>query len=194
MYFSSVLQYNTPFLAIHLISLAIHRHFPCNTIFPHAASHCLSQYNFVYCNTLPAHPRCLIAIQFPVLQYNFPALKPSLAIQLFTKKTILQYKPSATKLLLQYTFPASPKLQYNALACNTIALPYNFLTIQCLVLQYNCNTMVQANPHHFVFRFFLIIFFYIISSYWKNTKKIYTCILFFFFRTSNKFLKKIYFL
>ena len=29
------------------------------------------QYKPVYCNTLPARPRCLIAIQFPVLQYNF---------------------------------------------------------------------------------------------------------------------------
>ena len=105
-YSSSVLQYNTPSLAIHLLSLAIYLHFPCNAIFPHAANHCLSQYNFVYCNTRPAHPRCFIAIQFLVLQYNFPAFKPSLAIQFFTKKKkiILQYKPSATKLPLQYTF------------------------------------------------------------------------------------------
>ena len=154
-YFSSVLQYNAPFLAIHLISLAIHLHFPCNTIFPHAASHCLSQYNFVYCNTLPAHPRCLIAIQFPVLQYNFPALKPSLAIQLFTKTNYIAIQTVSHQAPLAIHFPSLTKvaiqclgLQYNCLA---IQLPYN--TMPCLAIQLQYNGAGQPAPFCFSFFF-----------------------------------------
>ena len=54
---SCVLQDNTPSLAIPLISLAIHLH----------------SLAIQFLNLLAS----LIAIQFLVLQYNFPALKPS---------------------------------------------------------------------------------------------------------------------
>ena len=180
MYFSSVLQYNTPFLAIHLISLAIHLHFPCNTIFPHAASHCLSQYNFVYCNTLPAHPRCLIAIQFPVLQYNFPTLKPSLAIQLFTKKNYIAIQTISHQAPLAIYFPSLTKvaiqclgLQYNCLA---IQFPYN--TMPCLAIQLQYNGAGQPAPFcfSFFFNYFFLHYFQLLEKHQKN---IYMYIIFF---------------
>ena len=71
------------------------------------------QYNFSYCNTLPAHCNTPPGHNtMSVLQYNPQPLKPSLAIQFSaTTHTILQYTLVSCNTNFQPNY--TPKLQYN---------------------------------------------------------------------------------
>ena len=96
---NSVLQYNTPSLAITLISLAIHLHFSCNTR-PTCKPHC----NTIPCIAIQFSSLTKVAIQCLGLQYNCLAIQlpcntmPWLAILLqynfflFFQPSLLQYK------------------------------------------------------------------------------------------------------
>ena len=104
----------------------------------------------------------LIAIQFPVLQYNslycntiFQPLSPPIAIHFLSQKDYIAIQSVSHQAPLAIHFPSLTKV-----------------AIQCLGLQYNCNTMVQPNLHHFFFRFFLF-FFKLFLATGKTPKKKY---------------------
>ena len=167
---SSVLQYNTPSFPIHLISLAIHLHFPCNTIPSTTHSSCntirVLQYNFFsatahscntilpYCNTL-TQPTCKPHCNsIPCIAIQFSSPTSLVAIQIL----VLQYNYLTNKppLAIQFSQPTTlPRLQYNALACNTmppttpfscntIAIQIFFFPALSLAIQLQgCNTIAR---------------------------------------------------
>ena len=163
---NSVLQYNTPSFAIHLISLAIHLHFPCNTISSTTHSSCntirILQYNFFsatahfcntilpYCNTL-TQPTCKPHCNtIPCIAIQFFSPTSLVAIQIL----VLQYNYLAHKppLAIQFSKPTTlPRLQYNALACNkmppttpfscnTIVIQFFFPALSLTIQLQGCNT------------------------------------------------------
>ena len=131
---SSVLQYNTPSFAIHLISLAVHLHFPCNTIPSTTHSSCniirVFQYKFFfsYCT--------LLQYNSSLLQYTYPAyLQASLQYNSLYCNTIFQpNKPSCnTNSCLAIQSPSQ-----QASSCNTI-FQANYTPKVAIQFSY-CNT------------------------------------------------------
>ena len=130
---SSVLQYNTPSLAIPLISLAIHFHFPCNAIpflqyISSATTAATLQYNSLYCNTILNLLHPYIAIPCNTLQYNSSAYLQA-------------------------------SMQYNSLYCNTIFQPLSSpIAIQLLPTSYiaihflsqNCTPTLPCHNTNFL--------------------------------------------
>ena len=198
---SSVLQYNTPSFAIHLISLAIHLHFPCNTIPStiHLSCNTISvlQYNFFfsatahfcntilpYCNTL-TQPTCKPHCNtIPCIAIQFSSPTSLVAIQIL----VLQYNYLTNKppLAIQFSKPTTlPRLQYNfpiAIHLRSTTLPQSLShnTKLSITIQFRqWPKIVSALP--FFFHYYYYYFFTLISSYWKIPKKIYILIFFFIF-------------
>ena len=188
------LQYTSSPLQYTFISLAIQSHplhtqvaiqsVYCNTIF--FFSHCTLlqynssllqytypaylqaslQYNFLYCKQFSS-PTSLVAIQILVLQYNYLANKPPLAIQ-FSKPTTLPR--------LQYNFPVAIHLRSTALPQS---LSHN--TKLSITIQFGqWPKIVSTLP----FFFLLLFFFHINFQLLENTKNnLYTYFFFIFQNT-----------
>ena len=153
-YCSPKLQYNTPSFAIHLVSLAIHLHFPCNTIPSTTHSSC---------NTIR------------VLQYNFfsaTAHSCNTILPYFNTLTQPTCKPHCNTIpyiAIQFSSPTSlvaiqlPSQQ--ASSCNTI-----FQGCNTKKKKKKITRQLGSSPIRFCIFFFIYIFFFISSSYWKTLK------------------------